>query len=744
MSKLILINRNISKGFGFRLLLLVLLAFGFRLAVYLGRIANDPTIQRMASASDMAIYIEQARRLLAGTWPTGAFGYQPGNSFWLAGLLTITDDNLYGAVVITMLLGALSIVLIVYATAVLSASYRIGLLAGVLLAFHPVTAFYETTLLIAPAAAIFASVTLLFMALLHRDQRWYWAVAAGIVIGISSYFRTTMVALIPAAIVAIWLAPTCEILLRNWAKRLILSIILVVSVGAALAPGIAWNSYHLEEFSLPNTVGPLNLYRGNNRDATGINANSQAYYIEHSRGQDWTEAFVQDVRAEPDRWFGLLLRKFSLFWRDGEIPNMFNFYENGLASAYLLRLTPLGFGLLAFLAFFGVILTLPKPHPIWIPFTYTLTYSLLTALILVVGRYRIPVIPALAMASAMAIQAFFSQKNPTKLSLKLSSAVAVAVCVFWIGNIFPRPRFLPSAQLPEGYIPTDLTFGDDITLLGYQLESDTFYEDDWMIATLIWQASETPDKDYSVFLHLIEDDGDRVGMKDLVIGTVSYPSTPTTQWQPGTVFMEEVAINIGDARQIPASPTLWVGVYDKQTLVRLPISDSAGSNFENNAAALGEFRVIREQLPPDTEPVVPTDVVLANAVTLYGYTLQNDVLSAGEATELSLYWDVSAQIPNQVSILIHLVDEAGRIVAQADGAPLGGLLNSLLWRPGDRWQDDHMITVPPDVVPGEYLLLIGMYDWQSGERLSITQDGGLPASNNTLQLQTISVTGDTS
>lgn len=694
----------------------------------------------------MAIYIEQARRLIAGTWPTGAFGYQPGNSFWLAGLLTISGDSLYGAVIITMILGALSSLALAYSAYLLSRSIRIGLLAGLLFALYPVSAFYDTTLLIAPVAALFASITLLFVSLLYRQPRWWWALLAGIVIGLASYFRTTMVALIPAGVAAIWLVqaskPALSDWLRGWQKKFVLTVLLTAGTFGALAPGIAWNSYHLEEFSLPNTVGPLNLYRGNNRDATGINANSQAYYIEHSRGQDWTEAFVEDVQNEPGRWAGLLVRKFSLFWRDGEIPNMFNFYESGLGAAYLLRLTPLSFGIIAFLAIFGLTLTLPRPHPIWIPFAFVLTYAVLTALILIVGRYRIPVVPALTVMAALAVHQLVNTQKLKAATIPFAAAIVIAYIVFAVGNIFPRPRFLNTTALPEGYTATDLTFGDDIHLLGYRLEADTFYEDDWMIASLIWQVDETPDDDYSMFLHLIEDDGDRVGMKDLVIGTVSYPTTPMTQWEAGSVFMEEVAINIGDAQQIPSSPTLWVGVYDEQTLRRLPVSDASGSAFDNDAAALGEFRVIREQVEPASIPVVETTVQFADAVALYGYTLEANMLGPGGSTNLTLFWDVAAPTPFQVSILIHFVDAQGQVVAQADGPPLQGLLNSTLWRAGDRWDDLHSISLPADVPPGEYQLLVGMYNWQSGERLPIDSNTELPVANNTVQLTTITVSGE--
>ncbi|MDY7040571.1 MAG: hypothetical protein SVX38_06895, partial [Chloroflexota bacterium] len=56
--------------------------------------------------------------------------------------------------------------------------------------------------------------------------------------------------------------------------------------------------------------------------------------------------------------------------------------------------------------------------------------------------------------------------------------------------------------------------------------------------------------------------------------------------------------------------------------------------------------------------------------------------------------------------------------------------------PTDRWSggevvdDDYAIHVPADAPPGEYRLEVGMYDWVTGERLTVLDADGLPVADD--------------
>jgi hypothetical protein len=63
----------------------------------------------------------------------------------------------------------------------------------------------------------------------------------------------------------------------------------------------------------------------------------------------------------------------------------------------------------------------------------------------------------------------------------------------------------------------------------------------------------------------------------------------------------------------------------------------------------------------------------------------------------------------------------GNRVAQGDGVPgYLGALPTTLWQPGVSVLDRHGISLPAELAAGQYSLLIGWYDPQSGERLRLS------------------------
>jgi hypothetical protein len=72
---------------------------------------------------------------------------------------------------------------------------------------------------------------------------------------------------------------------------------------------------------------------------------------------------------------------------------------------------------------------------------------------------------------------------------------------------------------------------------------------------------------------------------------------------------------------------------------------------------------------------------------------------------------------------VHLIDERGRVVAQADSIPADGLAPTTSWLPGEIVADGHVLVAPG---PGRYRLLVGLYDPDSGERLPVLDEAGRP------------------
>jgi hypothetical protein len=85
------------------------------------------------------------------------------------------------------------------------------------------------------------------------------------------------------------------------------------------------------------------------------------------------------------------------------------------------------------------------------------------------------------------------------------------------------------------------------------------------------------------------------------------------------------------------------------------------------------------------------------------------------------------------TVFVHLVDEAGNPGAQHDGQPWWEVsIPSTTWQPGERLRDRHVLALPPELAEGRYRLQVGVYFWQTLERLPILENG--QPINNVIEL----------
>ncbi|MCZ7669831.1 MAG: hypothetical protein M5U34_22965 [Chloroflexi bacterium] len=113
------------------------------------------------------------------------------------------------------------------------------------------------------------------------------------------------------------------------------------------------------------------------------------------------------------------------------------------------------------------------------------------------------------------------------------------------------------------------TFGNEITLLGYNLEPTI----DGYLLDLIWQAQSTPAADYTVFAHVLHPDGTCCAwQQDVMPQQNSYP---TSRWLPGEVVVDSYQIMLPDEAE-PGEYGLEVGLYVAENGRRLPVQTVNG------------------------------------------------------------------------------------------------------------------------------------------------------------------------
>ncbi len=148
---------------------------------------------------------------------------------------------------------------------------------------------------------------------------------------------------------------------------------------------------------------------------------------------------------------------------------------------------------------------------------------------------------------------------------------------FWAGEagnaLYPAAGQLPAAgRLPVAPLDPAPRLGSVARLLGYDVEGSEVWQGDSLPVTLYWEALEPGNTSYTVFLQLVDEQGNKAAQVDrLPCGG----ACPTTAWQTGELVGEryELAVEPG-AR--PGRYGLIAGLYDLATGERLPVAGAPG------------------------------------------------------------------------------------------------------------------------------------------------------------------------
>lgn len=129
-----------------------------------------------------------------------------------------------------------------------------------------------------------------------------------------------------------------------------------------------------------------------------------------------------------------------------------------------------------------------------------------------------------------------------------------------------RPRrFEP----PSPGVTLGVDFGGKAQLVGIDLPQTTVKPGRALPLTLYWQATARFDKNWTVFVHLMDSQGQIISQQDQTPGGGQFP---TLGWLPGEYLTDNYALLIPpDAPAGKSSYRLEVGLYDANDFSRLPV-----------------------------------------------------------------------------------------------------------------------------------------------------------------------------
>jgi len=116
----------------------------------------------------------------------------------------------------------------------------------------------------------------------------------------------------------------------------------------------------------------------------------------------------------------------------------------------------------------------------------------------------------------------------------------------------------------------------------------------------------------------------------------------------------------------------------------------------------------------DAPPPFASDALLANRVRVVGYDVKNE----SGALRVAIYWQSRAKLEQDYTTFVHLLDASGNKIAQGNDHQGGGVYYpTSMWDIGETLRDEQVITLPPNLAPGKYRLLVGMYRQPDSEML---------------------------
>jgi hypothetical protein len=271
-----------------------------------------------------------------------------------------------------------------------------------------------------------------------------------------------------------------------------------------------------------------------------------------------------------------------------------------------------------------------------------------------------------------------------------------------------RPSAAPSLETLGIPVTATMPVWGPIRLLKGTVREQESRPGDPLHLEFYWESLADPDGDYRMRLWF-SGEGGREWERPL-----TRADFPTSQWRAGDRWLGLHTLRL--------PPGLESG--DHELWLQLCRRDGEACHPIGEPYLLGSLRV---QAPPRSWTVPPlgvrTDARLGDEVTLLGadWEPHGETLQTGSTLTVTLVWRGEREMETSYRVFLHMLGPDGSLVAQSDGEPAGWARPTTGWLPGEVVVDERVLVLPPDLPPGEYRLMAGMYRY-GGPRLT-TPDG---------------------
>lgn len=342
----------------------------------------------------------------------------PFYSYFLGFIYWITSDSIGAARFIQLVIGTATAPL-VFLISREACSRRVALIASAMVLLCQDLVYFETELLL--ESILVTLILLSFYTMLKFIKTGHMAalLTSALTAGFAVITRPNAIVLLIPLIWLVWTASNKRPSVRRGRALAVLAVTSLIPLSLVLAHNLTRTQ---PAFTLA-TQGGVNFYIGNNEAADGVSAvmpgelgfnwqyQDVAFLAEQSRRRELTPSEVSsyyysrgvsEIAETPGRWIKLLVKKAYLLFSGEDISNNRNLsYFKG--QFFVLKLLPLGMWFLGPLGVISLVFWRRSSGPLRAMQIFVLLYAATFILFFVNSRFRLPLLPPLAIMAASSL-----------------------------------------------------------------------------------------------------------------------------------------------------------------------------------------------------------------------------------------------------------------------------------------------------------------------------------------------------
>lgn len=326
------------------------------------------------------------------------------------------------------------------------------------------------------------------------------------------------------------------------------------------------------------------------------------------------------------------------------------------------------------------------------------------------GRLLFPVVGGVSALTAIGLLAPIPEKY------RRGGAIGLSTSLLLIAAVTPFLTITPAYQppetvdvLPQDAIALEAHYGP-LELVGIETTTPEVEPGGWLPFTVYWRLNEQTGTDYSAFFSVVGRDVVEIGKLDTYPGAGTLP---TSRMEPGLIYQDRYTIQVDEEFEYPTAIRVLVGVgiFEGADVGYTNILEPTTQNGQEVGSVITTVGVGYPTGRCDLVEPVTSDGPDARGQFADLAIVDGAVTSVtGSQVDLALRWQTIGTTPDDWTIFVHLLDEAGQLVAQADGPPLNGDYPTSLWSRECYYPDNRQLEIPADAAPGQYEVHVGMYN----------------------------------